>query len=167
VAADFLTLQDLINRAGADTVAKYFDDANDGSVLETDPNVVAVLMEAEGEAYSRMLRAYGSKAPIILLAENDEVFRGHCAWVALEIASERRREFTDVDGKGAHWTQYQRATTYFDNLSKARIRSQAEPVAGRPSTLGGSRAQPSPPAHTEAQFEFAASKDAPRGHGGF
>jgi hypothetical protein len=163
---DFLTVQDLINRAGAARVAKYFDDENDALVLATDPNVQAILKEAEGEAYSRMLRAYGSVTPIILLAQNDEVFRGHCAWVALEIASERRPEFTDAEGRGAHWQQYERALRYFDSLSKGRQRSRAESVAGRPSTVGG-QIRPSPPAGTASNFVFAPSKDSPTGHGSF
>ena len=163
---DILVLQDLNNRIGANRVLKYFDDDRDGSVLDSDPAVVAILDEAEGEAFSRMLRAYGNAQAIIDLADNDPVFKGHIAWVACELASERNTEFTDSDGWGAFKAQYERALAYFENLSKGRQRSRGEAVAGKNNNVGGN-VKPAPPAATEGNFVFAPSTKAPTGHGGF
>lgn len=163
---DILALADLQNRIGADKVLKYFDDDVDNVVDDVDANVVAILEEAEGEAYSRMLRAYGDKQSIIDLAANDPVFKGHIAWVACELASERNTEFTDAEGWGAHKAQYNRAIAFFENLSKGRLRSKGEAVAGRNAHVGGTL-QPAPPAATEGAFVFAPSKKSPTGHGGF
>lgn len=164
-APDILVLQDLINRIGAAKVAQYFDDANDGSVLVTDPNVESTLRSAEGQMFSIMLKSMGRDA-IIILIQNDDFMLEQLSWIACELGSERRPELTDAEGWGAHKVQFQRAITTFKDLSKGQARSQGESQAGSPSTIGG-RLQPKPPAATEDQFEFAPSRNLPGGKGGF
>lgn len=160
-----LTLQDLFNRIGAQRTAQYFDDANDGSVLATDPNVESILNSAEGQMFSIMLKTMGRDG-IILVIQNDEFLKEQLAWIACELAAERKPELTQNEGRGAHWVQYQRALTTFRDFSKGQTRSQGEAQGGTPSSVGG-RLQPKPPAATENQFEFAPSRNLPGGKGGF
>lgn len=164
--ADYLALADLQAKVGAARVLQLFDDDGDGvlGVAEL-VNVWIVLEEAEGFAYSRMLRAWTQDA-VIDLAGADPLFKGHVAWVALELASERRPEFTSPDGKGQFWAQYERAIQFFDALSKNKQRSIGETAGGRAGTAGGN-VSPTTTANTAAQFTFAPSRRSPHGHGGF
>jgi len=171
MAADFLTLQDLYNRVPANTVNGYFDDSNNGTISEESAIVQDVLSAAEGEFYSRIMRAYpgNPKDPggaVQLLVANDSTLRMHIAWIAVEIACERRVEFTTSEGWGAYRAQYERAVKYIDNVSKGLQRSSGETQAGKGANTGGNL-QPAPPAGTVGQFVFASSRDAPGGHGGF
>lgn len=162
---DIITLTDLENQVGGDRVLKYFDDDGDNSVAGTDPQVVAVLDQAEGEMFSRMLRVYDKDA-LITYATNDPVFKAHIVWVACEIMSERHAEFTDDEGWGAYKAQYDRALKYFENLSKGKQRGLGEATAGGNVNNRGN-VQPAPPSGTSGDFVFAPSKNAPTGHGGF
>lgn len=169
--ADFLTLAKLYTRANPQKVKSYFDDDNNGVVTDADANVDAVLSAAEAEMYARMIRAYPGDpsdpdGPIQALVANDPGLEGHCIFVALQMAAERRTAFTDDDGKGPYSAQYDRAIAYFETLSKGLKRSMGETQAGKGANTGG-KLQPKPPAGTSRQFIFAPSKDAPDGHGGF
>ena len=164
--ADFLVLQDLYNRAGSDKMNGYFDDNLNGIVSDESDIVDDILMAAEGEYFSRMLRSYGSKDTLITLVNNDPTLKSHVAWIACELASERRQEFTDDEGWGAYKMQYDRALKYIDNLSRGSQRSIAESIVGKGANTGGN-ISPSPPQGTSRQFIFSPSKNSPTGHGGF
>jgi len=166
MAADFLTLADITQKITSATVRKYLDDALDGDLANDDATLQDFLHQAEGEYYNRMLRAYSDTTALIELAANDEALTGHIAWIACELISERRIEFTDADGWGAYKAQYERATAYIDRLSKGLSKSKGQAAVGAGRTSGG-RLQPKPPAGTSANFVFAPSRKAPSGHGGF
>jgi len=161
----YMEIQDLYNLVGAGRVVQYFDDDLDGSIDDDNLAVQAVLAGAEAEAASRLLRSW-SIDEITELADNDRAFRNHVAWVALELASERRPEFAASDGKGAFWTQYERAITYFENVSKSILRSAGESEAGINPQTQGNRA-PAPVSTDSPRFVFAPGKNYPTGHGGF
>lgn len=167
MAAAYLTIDDLYKLVGSQTVLRYFDDDISGSIeAGAETNAVnRILIAAEGFAYSRMRRAYSDASSITTLAQNDEFFVTQVAWVALEFASERRPEFAGEDGKGAHWSQYERAKEYFDQLSKGGIRSVGEETVGTGANTGG-LIQPTRDAD-EAKFVFAPDTNYPTGHGGF
>jgi hypothetical protein len=159
---DYLTSADLDARAGAARVDLLFDDDGDS---QRDPEVMnAIMCEAEDYAASRMLKSW-KRTAIAVLAAQDITFRGHVAWVALELASERRAEWLAEDGKGRYWAQYQRAKEHFDALAKSQISSQGEVTAGANAQSGG-KLGPTNDAN-RATFTFAADARAPRGHGGF
>lgn len=164
--AEILTLDDLYSRVPANRINGYFNDNGLNSVSDTDQVVQDVLMAAEGELSSRMLRAYpGDTANAIkLLVNNDATLKMHLAWVACELACERRPEFTDAQGFGAYKAQYERAITYFENLSKGLIRSKGESVAGVGANTGGDY---QPNDQGQGEFVFAPSRDRPNGRGGF
>lgn len=169
--ADFLTLADLYSRANPRTVRGYFDDDNTGVVQDADANVQAVFTAAEAEMYARLMRAYPGDpseagSPMQLLVENDPALKGHVIYVALQLAAERRVEFTGSDGVGPYKVQWDRAIAYFDTLSKGLMNSRGERAAGRGANSGGN-ASPRPPVYTASQFVFAPSKKSPTGHGGF
>ena len=169
--ADFLTLDDLYSRANPRKVNAFFDDDNNGVISSTDPAVDAVLSAAEAEMYARLMRAYPGDpsdpaGPIRRLVDNDPALKGHCIFVALQLASERRTEFTSDDGTGSFQKQWERAIDYFETLSKGLKRSRGETAAGKGANTGG-KLQPKPPAATSCQFIFAPSKNSPGGHGGF
>lgn len=136
---DFLTIDDLNTRVGPRRVIELFDDDNDGNITDASEIAAyqAVMCEAESILYSRLLRAYADKASIVLLAENDDIIKGHCSWIALEIASERRSFAAGRDGRGAFVFQYERALQEFDLLSRGRSRSKGEAVAGTSGNVGG------------------------------
>lgn len=163
--ADYLTYADLVSRVGSERALRFFDDDNDG-VLSS-PELALVddcLIAAEGQAYSVMLSAW-PKAQVIQLAQNDALFKQHVAWVALEIASERRPEFCQPDGSGQFVMQYKRALDHFKALKQNGARSVGEAVAGRAGTAGGTV---NPPAVANTpQFTFAPSRNNPSGSGGF
>ena len=136
---DFLVIDDLNSRVGPRKVIELFDDDNDGDLSEASEIAAyeAILCEAESILYSRLLRSYTSKASIVLLASNDAIIKGHCAWIALEIASERRSFAAGREGRGAFVFQYERALAEFDLLSRGRSRSKGEAVAGKSGNVGG------------------------------
>jgi hypothetical protein len=159
---DYLTSADLDARAGAARVDLLFDDDGDS---QRDPEVMnAIMCEAEDFAASRMLKSWNRTA-IATLAAQDITFRGHVAWVALELASERRAEWLAEDGKGRYWAQYLRAKEHFDMLAKSQISSQGEVQAGANAQSGGKLGPTNNP--SISTFVFAADRNAPRGHGGF
>jgi len=164
---DYLAQSDLETRIGASTVRRLIDDSGN-AVIDGDETTFldSIMEEAEGLVFSRMARAGYDVASITLLANNDAAFKGQAAWIACELLSERRVEFTDAEGWGAYKVQYERAITHFETLSKGRIRSKGESAAGTSGNVGGN-VSPSPPAGTSAQTVFAPNKSSPTGHGGF
>lgn len=163
--ADWLKLQDLKNLVGSERTIQLFDDDGDGLISESDANVQAVLKVAESEAYSRLRRAWSVDA-IKTLAANDPGFTSHCAWVALEFASERRPAFCADDGKGCYWAQYERAIEFFESVSKGLQRSVGEGSAGTNPQIGGNL-RPTETSKQASSFVFATSERNPRGSGGY
>ena len=155
---NFLTLADLSNQITASRIIQFFDDDGDGVVVDADSQVASVLEQAEGQYYSRMLRAYPSKDSLTTLANNDPVVKGHVIWIACELAAERRTEFTDAEGWGAFRVQYDRAIKELDLLSKGATHSIAEEQVGLGANSGGV-IQPSPNQGTEKQFTFLPSRN--------
>lgn len=136
MAAEYLTRAHLVACITEGRLVQYFDDDLDGVVADDDPNLVAVLLRAERMAETRMRRSY-THAQILGMAAIDDQFVGNVAWIAAELASERRTEFLAADGKGAYWVQYTRALQEIDMLSKANIRTVAEDTVGRLGNSGG------------------------------
>jgi hypothetical protein len=165
---EFLTLYDLYSKVGQRQVDQYFDDNVDGDVADTDEvqAINDVLCMAEGEAYARMKRAYASSDTITELANADPVFKSHVAWIALELASERRPSFMNEDGWGHYRQQYERAIKYLESLSKGRLRAKGEEDVGTTGQVGGT-VQPELSSSTTPRFTFAPDKNSPSGHGGF
>lgn len=163
---DIIALSDLSNQVGLQRVIQFFDDDGDNVVADGDPNVDAILDQAEGQYFSRMLRAYGDKPTLIILANNDPVVKGHIIWLACELMAERRVELTNADGWGAFQAQYKRAISELDLLSKGATRSAGEAVAGQGANTGG-KLQPIDNIGTSTQFTFVPSKGDPQGPGGF
>lgn len=170
--ADFLVIQDLIDRVGSRKVTGYFDDTNNGTLSDDSAAIDVVLSAAEGEMYARLLRAYPGtdtadpNNAIRLLVANDPTLKNHVVSVALQYAAERRPEFCDDEGVGPYKALWNRAIDYFETLSKGLKRSKGEAQAGVGANSGG-KLQPKPPAATARQFIFAKSRDSPTGHGGF
>ncbi len=164
--AEILVVQDLFNRVGADKIRQYFDDSGDASLVDDDPQLQSVMASAEGLYFAHMLKAGYDRQALIDLANADETIKEHIAWIAVELASERRPAFTAADGSGAHIVQYDRAVAIFTKMSKARLRSGGEATVGRNAHVGGN-VQPAPPSGTAGDFVFAPSKNAPTGRGGF
>lgn len=170
--ADFLTLDMLYLKVGAKTIKQYLIDDGSTELKDSDPIVQDVLQEAEGLAYARMRRHYGSREAITQYANNDSAYRSAVVWIAIQLASERRKEFTDQDGAGAWTTQYDRAIEHIEKTSKGLLRGLGETAteeggdAPGPGTNTGGNLQPKPPAATPRNFVFAPSTKAD-GHGGF
>jgi hypothetical protein len=163
--ADFLTLNDLYRLVGSERVIQLFDDSLVGTLGSTNSDLQAALQAAEGEAYARLKRSW-SVASIQAMAGVDQAFRRHCAWVALEFASERRPAFCGEEGKGAYWAQYERAISHFEALSKTRLRSKGESAAGAGANLGGNM-RPTSTAKKAASLVFTPTEKNPYGSGGF
>jgi hypothetical protein len=163
--ADYLTIDDLYELVGSQKVIQYFDDDLDGSIDDESDAVDKILDTAESIAASKMLNSYNDAATIAILAGADPGFVTQVAWIALELASERRPEFCNDEGWGAFKAQYERAITYFTDLSKTKNRSIGEATAGANANTGGAL-QPTLESGTP-RFTFAPDGDYPTGHGGF
>lgn len=166
-----LALQDLYNRIPANVVRGYFDDAGKGSICEDDDHVQDVLMAAEGELYSRLMRAWGGQpsdyqGALQKIIQNDPTLRMHLGWVACELACERRVEFTDALGNGAYKAQYDRAISYFENVSKGALRSPGELAGGGRNQVADGSSSPDV-ASVASDFMFAPGRNNPYGPGGF
>lgn len=168
---DFLTIQDLYARVGARRINGFFDDTNNGELTDESTTAINdVLDAAEGLYYGVIQRAYpgnprevGSAART--LVANDAMVKMQVAWLAVELAAERRQEFTDAEGWGPFKAQYQRADKYLHDLSIGIKRSPGESLVGKGANTGSPGI--SPPDLAENPFTFAPSKGAPSGHGGF
>lgn len=158
----YLTSADLDARIGAARVDQLFDDDGDG--LRDALTVNTILVEAEDLAAASMLKAYPAES-VTLLGQNDETFRGQVAWIACELASERRGEFVAEDGKGRYWAQYLRAKEYFGQLAKGQLKPAGEAQAGTNRQAGGA-VTPTLVANSP-RFIFAPDRYAPNGRGGF
>ena len=135
--ADFLTIQDLYTRAGQRKVDDYFDDEQNGTVLDNAAAIDEVLSAAEGEMYARLLRAYPGDpsdpgGAMQVLVANDPALKRHVSYFALQFAAERRPAFTDENGEGPWKTQYKRAIEYFEHVSKGTRRSKGETSTSSP-----------------------------------
>lgn len=164
--ADYLALSDLNELVGAQKVLQYFDDDLSGSIDGDESTAVTKILDAaESLVASKMLRSYSDAATIAILAGADSGFKTQAAWIALELASERRPEFCDEEGWGAYKIQYERALQFFDDLSKGKQRSVGEATAGTGANTGGNL-KPTLESGTP-RFTFAPDDDYPTGHGGF
>jgi hypothetical protein len=161
ITLGWLTVDDLVSAGGAKVVDQMFNDSGNG--LRDQKLLAEMMMAAESEAETRLLRGFTSDQ-ISLLASRDEIIRMHAAYVALELVSERRTEFLAADGKGRYWVQYERALNHFNLVSKSKDHSRGEVLAGKNSQTGGRR-YPTVQANTPA-FVFADEQDGTK-HGGF
>ena len=162
----FLVRADMEKRVGSEKIEQYFDDDVDGDLADDDEAVQDVLCQAESDGFAILLKSYPSTDQIVLLVQNDDGLRNHFAWIAVNLASERRVEFTAEDGGGAHRVQHDRALKHMEDLMRSKRRSKGEAVAGKGRTAGG-KLQPRPPATTAAAMQFAPTKASPTGRGGF
>jgi hypothetical protein len=159
---DFLTLRDLYASIGSQRVRQLFDDDNDGTLDDSMDVVDQFLAAAESECYARLMRAFGTKDAVKAVALADPAIRQHCAWIALELASERRPEFAQPDGRGAFAYQYERAIGYFESIAKGK--NKVKP--GTTSAQEGGNLNP-PRVVDEGRFTFAPDKYSTDGHGGY
>lgn len=168
---DFLTVQDMYNRAGARRINGYFDDSNNGTISdEMIDTVNEVLCAAESYYYAIVMKSWAGNPNAVgsaarKLVELDAMVRQHVAWMACEFAAERRTEFTNDEGWGPFKVQFERAEKYLAAVSKGQLRSQAEAETGQGANTGAPGISP-----VEAQenpFVFTPSKSSPSGHGGF
>ena len=158
----YLKLDDLRSRAGTESVDRLFSQAGTGG--QPDPlKVNTILTEAEHLVGSELHRAWGRDA-VVDLMQTDENLRGQAAWVALELASESKHEFSNPDGWGRYRVQYERAMTHFKKLADGRVRTSSPKVDGGANS--GGRIQPRMP-NRERNFVFAPSNNSPKGQGGF
>lgn len=157
----YMTSADLDARITAGTVDMLFDDDGDG-VRDAIP-LNTILVEAEDLAASYLLSGW-SADNIVNIGKTDETFRAQVAWIAAELASERRGMFIGEDGKGRYWQQMQRATKYFDLLSKNR-QSTVSQTSGA-NLQENANVNPRLGA-TQDRFVFAPNARSPSGQGGF
>jgi hypothetical protein len=164
----WLTFKDLERVTSVDVIDRLFQDNNggrrDAALLQS------IILEAQALAESKLLRSWNQES-IVKLAFHDPAVRMNAAWIALELATERRGEFIASDGKGRYWAQYERAMTFFDGLSKSKDQSRGEKAntqlgvdaAGVNKNTGGKR---SPQGQRGNNFVFADEGDGTK-HGGF
>lgn len=157
----YMTSADLDRRVGAKSIDDLFDDDGDG---ERDPIPLnAVLCEAEDLAATYLLSGWTADN-IVNLGKTDETYRAQVAWVAIELATERRGVFIAEDGKGRYWQQYQRSLKYFDLLSKNRLATVS--TTSGPNLQENARVNP-PINPNSDRFVFAPNARSPNGQGGF
>ncbi len=160
----YLTAADLDNRVGAAAIDRMLDDDGDG--LRDWHMLTEFMVDAEALADSYMLKSW-SREQITSIGAGDRSFRGHVAWIAIEMISERRAEFNSADGRGRYQSQYDRAIAFFDRLSKNKGHTAAEETAGKGTQSGGDHLPKTANPSTDASFVFASDKRYPSGHGGF
>jgi hypothetical protein len=164
----WLSVKDLERCVSVEIVDRLFQDTN--SSVRDPVLVQAILLEAQALAESKLLRSWGQEA-IVQLAFHDHAVRVNAAWIAIELATERRGEFIGSDGKGRYWVQYERAISFFDALSKSKDYSRGAAAktqlgvsgAGAGSNSGGKRL-PTPVRGNN--FVFSDEGDGTK-HGGF
>jgi hypothetical protein len=159
----FMTSYELELCIGAALVDQLFDDNGDSK--RDRPLVSQVLRRAEDYMMSALLGAWGDVNTLVKLAQADATLRMHVAWVACELASERRPALAASDGKGQFWAQLTRADAYFDSLYKAKAASVGEETVAVNANTGG-RVNP-PRQGNASRFTFAADRRNPGGRGGF
>lgn len=160
----FINRADLDSLIGSGRVDQFFDDDVSGSAAEEEKAVHDVMLAAEEEMISHLMRSF-SGGQIEELIAHDRALRRHVAWVALEYASQRRPDFCAGDGSGAFSKQHDRAISFFRALGKGNLRSSGESAAGKSSRIGGA-VQPTVTAG-EPRFVFAPDRRNPGPHGNF
>lgn len=164
----WLTIKDLERCVAVEVIDRLFQDLNTG--VRDYALLQAIIREAEALAESKLLRSW-SRDQIVNLAFHDAAIRVNAAWIAIELATERRGEFIASDGKGRYWVQYERAIAFFDALSKSKDQSRGEkakqvlgvPGAGVSKNTGGKRKPTETP---NRHWVFSDEGDGTK-HGGF
>lgn len=164
LATRYLMAADLDIRVGAAAIDRMLDDDGDG--LRDWVALTEFMVDAEHLADSYLLKAWTSEQ-ISEIGRADRSFRGHVAWIAIELISERRHEFIAADGRGRYQMQYDRALSYFDRLSKNKLHTAAEATASVGAQSGGDYNPKTSNPSSDASFVFASDKRYPTGHGGF
>jgi hypothetical protein len=153
----YVDQRDLESAAGVAEVARLFDDNGDGVV---DPDLVAGPSEgASALLDTYLLEGWTQEAIRDLVA--DPLLRRHVAWVAIHFRAQSKPEWRDQNGIAPYRTEYKDALDHFDRLSKGRARSRKEATAGDNQMTRGQVSRGCPP------FVIAASRNDPRGPGGF
>lgn len=164
----WLTMRDLERVVSRNVVDMLFQDTNSNV---RDPIIVQeILLAAISLAETKLLRSW-SREQIARLAFHDPAVRSHAAWIAIELATERKGEFISADGKGRYWAQYERGISFFDALSKSKDQSRGEKAktqlgvtaAGTSGNTGGRR---KPASVAGNNFVFADEGNGTK-HGGF
>jgi len=136
MVSNWLQWEDLECTTDKATIDRLFNDDNLG--VRDMMLVEDLIQQAEALAESKLLRSW-DRPSIFSMARADKALRGQAAWLVIEMATERKQEFIAADGKGRFWAQYERAMTYFDNLSKSKDHSRGEAVVGQGANSGGER----------------------------
>lgn len=159
----YMASTDLDDLVGAALVTQLSND--DGSPTRNEDRINSVLCRAEARAYAILERGWPSEDSVKKLVSNDPDLKGHVGWVALQYLSERKSQFSAVDGSGRFKTQFDRAIKAMDDLSKSKLASKGESKAGKNKQTGG-RIQPRIAGATVPPL-FAPSSSRPRGPGRF
>ncbi len=152
----YITRDDLVQRFTARRVDQLFDD--DGSGRADGDPLVTIIAEASARAHAILAPVY-TGAEIAALS-NDPAFRGAVSEIAMALAGRRRAEFQNDQGEAPYTTLLESARETLQAVAQATLRLGADSASGNARVGGGTnRRRPS--------FVFAASRDDPRGPGGY
>ena len=161
--AALITSAELADNVGQANVDRYFDDVGAGVA---DPTLVGKALDtASGIAYSIALSSWTPDKIPALAA--DPLFKFHVAWCAMHVRARTKPEWRDANDNAPFLVEYKDATAYFKSLQQGDLRSQGEPQAGTPPTVGGTLNSDAGPNREPPTFIFAATPTKPLGSGGF
>jgi hypothetical protein len=155
----YVDQSDLEDVAGAAEVARLF--CSDGSGV-ADPHLIASACQRASALFdSYVAQGWTDPAARRKLINDDPFLVDRISWVAMHLRAQAKTEWRDANGVAPFHTEYSDACGHFDRLAKGKARSKGEERAGSSVMSRGRVNRPTP------AFVFAASREDPKGPGGF
>ena len=156
---EFICLEDVELRFGAERMEQLLDDDGDG--IPDDLIVEAMLDDANSDVISRLMNK-GYSLEALKSLRGDPKLKRFAAAIFMGYAGERRTEWLNANGDGVYEGLRKRARADLKLHATGELRLSLEPKKGSNTQVGGKLSkQPDP------NFIFAPTRDRPQGAGGF
>ena len=155
---NFICLEDVEVRFGADRAVQLLDDDQDG--VPDDLVVEAVLNDANSDVISRLMNK-GFSLDVLKDLRRDAKLKRLASEIFMGYAGERRTEWLNASGDGPFEGLRRRAREELTKHATGELRLSLEPKKGANTQAGGRRFTADP------QFVFTPTQGNPRGDGGF
>ena len=156
---DFICLEDVELRYGADRMMQFLDDDQDGSADEL--VVEAILNDANSDVISRLVNK-GYTIELLKSLRRDPKLKRLAGEIFMGYLGERRTEWLNAQGDGPYEGLRKRAHAQLREYATGELRLSLETKKGSNTQVGGRLSnQPDP------NFIVAPTRNNPQGAGGF
>lgn len=133
----FASREDLERRFGQQRVLDLFDDDRDGVVDGTDLTILnEVISEADDVVQGALVHKGWERSELVGLSRDRQLRRAACQ-IVMQLAGERRPEFTNDQGRPLYDEYGERARKFLSGFARGEQRSRLEAAHGKNDSLVG------------------------------